>query len=44
MEYEEEYMEEHIGVDNDGDDEEDEVQSVEVLSGRLMNKLMRLAQ
>ena len=36
-------MEEPIKVDDDRDDEEDEVQSEDVLSGRLLEKLMRVS-
>ena len=32
-------MEEHIEVDNDGEDEEDEAQSVEFFSGILLKNL-----
>ena len=42
MEYEEEDMEEHIDVDNDGYNKEDEVQSVEVFSGILLKNLTRV--
>ena len=35
-------MEEHIEVDNYGDDEEDEVHSVEVLSGILLKNITQL--
>ena len=42
MEYEEEYMEDPIEVDDDGDGEEYEVQSVEVLSGILLKNLTRV--